>query len=101
MEVSRDFIRFLKEYGVIGLALAVVIGTVAKDLVSAVVDELIMPIVGVLLPGDDWRTAAYMLYDVEFGVGRVIGESLDFIIVAFLLYLFVRYALKKENVEKL
>ncbi|MDY6761705.1 MAG: MscL family protein [Candidatus Nanohaloarchaea archaeon] len=95
-----DFLRFLKEYGVIGLALAVVIGTAVKDLVNAVVDGAVMPVIGVVLPGEEWRAAAYTVAGVEFQVGLIIGATLDFAIIAVLVYLFVRHALKQETVEK-
>ncbi|MCJ7478806.1 MAG: MscL family protein [Candidatus Nanohaloarchaeota archaeon QJJ-7] len=100
MEVSEDFIRFLKEYSVIGLAIAIVIGTAAKDLVNAFVENVLMPIIGVILPGESWREATVTLYQAEFGIGHIIGALLDFLIIAFLVYLTVRYLIGKEEVEK-
>ncbi len=101
MGLSDDFMQFLKDYGVMGLAMAVVIGMAVTDLVNAVVEDVVMPIVGVLLPGEGWRTATYTIYEVEFAIGHLLGELLDFFIIALLLYVFIRYALKKESVEKL
>ena len=43
-----DFMAFLKEYGIIGLAIAVIIGGKAGELVKAIVDGLLMPIVGLV-----------------------------------------------------
>ncbi|MDY6769660.1 MAG: MscL family protein [Candidatus Nanohaloarchaea archaeon] len=96
-----DFLRFMKEYGIVALALAVVIGTAVKDLVNALVDDLVMPVVGVVLPGEGWRTATYAVAGVEFGIGHFIGAVLDFLIVALLVYLFVRHALRQEEIGKL
>ena len=46
----KEFISFLKQYGVIGLAIAVVIGGKVNEFVSATVADLLMPIIGVFLP---------------------------------------------------
>jgi large conductance mechanosensitive channel len=100
-KIAEDFFSFLKEYGVIGLAIAVVIGTAAKDLVSAVVDDVVMPIVGLLLPGGDWQTATFSFGSATFKIGHLIATIIDFLIIAFLIYLFVRYAMGKEKVEKI
>ena len=50
-----EFKAFLKEYGVIGLALGVIIGGKAGELVTAIVDGLLMPVVGMMLPSGDWE----------------------------------------------
>ena len=54
--MKDEFMKFLKEYGVIGLAIGVIIGTKAGELVKSIVDGLLMPIVGMVLPGGDWQT---------------------------------------------
>lgn len=96
-----DFMDFLKEYKIVGLAIAVIIGAATKDLVNAAVDDVIMPIVSLLLPGEAWREATWTVATVEFQLGHLIGAVLDFVIIAFIVYAFARYILKHENVEKL
>ncbi|MFB6075871.1 MAG: MscL family protein, partial [Candidatus Aenigmatarchaeota archaeon] len=85
----------------IGLALAVVVGTATKEFVSAIVDDVIMPFVQIFLPGGDWKELTVYLVGSEFKVGHLLGAVIDFLIILFLVYLFVRYALKKEEVEKI
>ncbi len=96
----KEFMEFLKKYGVIGLAIAVVIGGKANDLVKAVVDNLIMPVVGFLVPGGDWRALVIQVGEVKFGIGAVLGALVDFIIVAFIVFMFAKKVLKEETVEK-
>jgi len=96
----EDFLKFLKEYGIVGLAIAFVMGTAAKDMVSALVQDIIMPVVGVFLPGEDWETVVYSLGGAQFQIGHLLGAIIDFIIIAFLIYAFMRYVMKKEKVEK-
>lgn len=91
-----DFMRFLKEYGIIGLAIAVIIGGKAGELVKAIVDGLLMPIVGLVLPSGDWQKWTVG----PFAIGSVLGALLNFIIVAFLVYWFAKKVLKEEMVAK-
>ena len=94
--MHKEFFLFLKQYGVIGLAIAVVIGGKLNVLVTALVDGLIMPIVGLLSPGGQWREMTLGI----FKVGPVIGALLDFTIVALLVFWFAKAVLKEEVVAK-
>lgn len=95
-----EFMDFLKEYDIIGLAIAFVIGISVKDLVSATVDDLIMPVIQIFLPGGNWEQATTQLGPATFQTGHFLSVALDFLIVAFLMFLFVKYVMKKEKVEK-
>ncbi len=99
-DVGSDFLAFLKKYKIVGLAIAFIIGAATKDLVNAAVDDIVMPIVSLFLPGEAWREATWTVATVEFKVGHLIGATIDFIIIAFLVYAFARYILKQEKVEK-
>lgn len=91
-----EFMKFLKEYGVIGLAIAVIIGGKAGELVKAIVDGLLMPIVGLVLPEGDWQAWALG----PFAIGAVLGALINFLIVAFLVFLFAKKVLREEQVTK-
>jgi len=96
----KEFLGFLKHYGVIGLAIAVIIGGKANELVSSVVNDLLMPLI--FQPAlkaanvDDIRKLSYhgILY------GKVIGTAIDFVIVAFVVFIFAKFILKEETVTK-
>ncbi len=94
--MKSEFVAFLKEYGVIGLAIGVIIGSKAGELVKSVVDGLLMPIVGLLLPSGDWQK----LVLGPFQVGIVLAALINFIIVAFMVFLFAKMVLKEEKVSK-
>jgi large conductance mechanosensitive channel len=91
-----EFMKFLREYGVIGLAIAVIIGGKAGELVKAIVDGLLMPIVGLVLPSGDWQK----LVVGPFQIGIVLSALINFLIVAFLVFLFAKKVLKEETVAK-
>jgi large conductance mechanosensitive channel len=98
--VFKEFVGFLKQYGVIGLAIAVIIGGKANELVTSIVNDLLMPLV--FQPAlraanvDDIRKLSFhgILY------GKVIGTAIDFTIVAFVVFLFAKFVLREENVAK-
>jgi large conductance mechanosensitive channel len=54
--MAGEFMTFLKQYGVIGLAIAVIIGGKLNAVVTAVVDGLLMPLIGLIPIGGDWQT---------------------------------------------
>lgn len=94
----KEFTAFLKQYGVIGLAIAVIIGGKLNELVTAVVGGLLMPIVGAATSatGGDWRAWAPEIIGVRFELGKVIGSSIDFLVVAFIVFWMAKKFLKEE-----
>jgi len=101
MSFKDEFLTFLEEYGVIGLAIAFVIGAAVKDLVSVTVDTVIMPIVEIFLPEGNWQNAVLNLAGIELQIGIFLAALIDFLIIALLIFIFVKYILKKEKVEKI
>ena len=95
-----EFIAFLKQYGVIGLAIAVVIGGKANAFVAALVEGVIMPIVTFFIPGGSWRTATLDVGPIHFLLGPVLGSGLDFVIVAWLVFWFSKKVLREATVTK-
>ena len=100
IQMLKEFTNFLKQYGVIGLAIAVIIGGKLNEFVTSVVQDLMMPLI--FQPAlraaqvDDIRKLSYngILY------GKVIGSAIDFIIVAFVVFLIAKHILKEETVAK-
>ena len=98
--MGKDFIAFLKVYGVVGLAIAVIIGGKLNDLVTAVVKGLLMPIIGLIPIGGDWQTWGFEIRDQHFAVGPILGAALDFMVVAWLVFWFSKKILREEQVAK-
>ena len=97
----KEFLEFLKLYGVVGLAIAVVIGGKANAMVTTFVEGILMPIVGVLIPGGAWKTATLDVGSVKFVLGPFLGAVLDFVIVAALVFMIAKTVLKQDKVAKL
>jgi large conductance mechanosensitive channel len=86
----EEFKNFAFKGNVIDLAVAVVIGTAFNDIVKSLVGDLIMPFIGVLLPGEK----GYAGWVVEVGgapipYGKFIGAVINFLIIAIVLFLFI------------
>ena len=98
---QEEFLEFLKKYQVIGLAVAVVIGAAATKLVTSVVSDVIMPIIAVLIPQGNWRTAVFQVGPVKFLLGDLVGAIIDFVIIALVVFLAVKYVMKGETTKKI
>jgi large conductance mechanosensitive channel len=93
---SEEFMEFLNKYGVIGLAIAFIIGGAAGRLVTALVNDLIMPIVAVIVPGGEWRTTVLQVGPVKFLLGDFVGVLIDFIIIALVVFLLSKQLTKTK-----
>ena len=95
-----EFKAFLKNYGVVGLAIAVIIGGKLNELVTSVVNDLLMPLV--FQPAlkaanvDDIRKLSM---DGIF-YGKVLGALIDFIVVALIVFLLAKFLLKDDPTVK-
>ena len=96
----KEFVAFLKEYGVVGLAIAVIIGGKLNLLITSVVNDLLTPLIfqpALKAAGvDNIAELAYngVLY------GKVVSSLIDFLIVAFIIFMFAKKIMKEEVVTK-
>jgi large conductance mechanosensitive channel len=88
MSWIQEFKSFALKGNVIDLAVGVVIGGAFGKIVSALVDDVIMPLVGALLPGQEWRD--FTVSPLKFKVGHLLGAMLDFLIISAVLFLVVQ-----------
>jgi large conductance mechanosensitive channel len=99
MGLIREFKEFLKEYKVVGMAVALIIGLAATAFVKSIVDYLIMPILTPFIPGGAWQTATWTIGPIVISWGALLGAAINFIIIAFVVFLIAKYALKSKNSE--
>jgi large conductance mechanosensitive channel len=95
-----EFKLFLKQHNVVGLAVAVVIGGAVGKLVTALVADLIMPVIGALTPQGNWREAIIQAGNIKFAIGDFIGAFIDFVIIATVIFLIVKTFLKEKPEKK-
>jgi len=95
-----EFKAFLTKSNALALAIGVIIGASTGKVVTAVVDDLLMPIVGLLLPAGDWREARIVLKTATDATGKVsesaikygdfLGTLIDFTLIAVIIFLLVK-----------
>ena len=100
MGVKGEFIEFIKEYKVVGLAVAFIIAAATNDMVKSLVDNVIMPLVNPLIPGGGWETATVALGPFVIGWGPFLASLIYFLIIALVVFLIVKKVLKEEKVAK-
>jgi large conductance mechanosensitive channel len=95
-----EFVGFLKKYGVIGLAIAVIIGGKLNEFVTSLVQDLLMPLVfQPALRAANVASIRELNYRGIF-YGKVVGSAIDFLIVAFVVFLIAKFVLREQTVEK-
>ena len=77
-----EFKVFLSKYGVVGLAVAFIIGGAAGRLVSALVSDILMPIITFFIPGGAWQEATLTLGPIVLAVGHFVAAIVDFLVIA-------------------
>ncbi len=100
MGMISEFKEFLNEYKIIGLAVAFIMGVATTSLVKSLVDNMIMPVVGIILPEGSWQTATLAIGPVSFGIGAFIAELINFVIIALVVFMIAKKVLKEEKVAK-
>ncbi len=91
----NEFKTFIENYKVMGLAVAFILGVYLGLLVQSLVSDLVMPIIGLLLPGmDNLSTLTIPVANQEFGVGNFLVALITFIIVAFVIFILVKITKK-------
>lgn len=101
MPMLQDFKSFAFKGNVVDLAVGVVIGAAFGKIVSALVADIVMPAVALVMPSGDWRAAGIVLKEatdpkenVVLKYGDLLGAALDFLIVAFVLFIIVSKVVK-------
>lgn len=95
-----EFKSFLMKHGVIALAVAVVIGAAVGKVVTALVNEIIMPVIGAVTPSGNWREATWTVGNIKFGVGAFAGALIDFLIIAAVVFVIVKLLIKEAPPEE-
>ncbi|HSB46843.1 MAG TPA: MscL family protein [Candidatus Bilamarchaeum sp.] len=100
MGIFHEFKEFLVEYKVIALAIAFVMGGAVTALVTSLVNNIIMPFMAVILPGGDWQASLVEIGPVKLLVGAFLAALINFVIIAFVVFMMAKMVLKEEKVTK-
>ena len=90
MSWLKEFREFAVKGNVVDLAVGVIIGTAFGKIVSSFVADLIMPLIGILIGGIHYEDLVFMVGDAEITYGKFLQNLLDFVVIAFVIFLLVK-----------
>ncbi len=95
----RGFLDFVKEQGVIGLAVGFILGGAVAKLVTALVTDFINPLIGIVLGGLNLKSFYTNVGGAKLMWGDLLSVLVDFLIVALVVYFGVKW-LKLDSLTK-
>jgi len=99
-KVITEFKEFLKEYKVIGLAVAFIIGVAATSLIQSLVNNIIMPLITPFIPNGAWQNFAVYLGPIVLRIGSFFGAIINFLVIALVVFFIAKAFFKEEKVTK-
>ncbi|MDQ6985295.1 MAG: MscL family protein [Candidatus Dojkabacteria bacterium] len=96
----KGFLEFIREQGVVGLAVGFILGGAVSDLVGSIVNDLINPLVGLIFGEEGGlRELTIEIADADLKIGNFLAVLIDFVIIAAVVYFGVK-ALKLDKLDK-
>lgn len=99
-----DFKQFISRGNVVDMAVGVIVGGAFGKIVTSLVNDILMPIVGVFLGGLNFTNLSVKVGSASVAYGNFIQTIVDFLIVAFCIFLmiklFERFKKKEENIKE-
>ena len=89
-KLAEEFKKFVAKGNVIDLAVGVIIGGAFGKIVSSLVNDIVMPLIGLILGGYDFRSFSLQIRDVTIAYGLFIQNIIDFFIIALFVFIFIK-----------
>nr|NIV32019.1 large conductance mechanosensitive channel protein MscL [Anaerolineae bacterium] len=96
----KEFRDFVNRGNVVDLAVAVIIGGAFGAIITSLVDDIIMPLIGVIIGGVDFASLSITVGEASILYGSFIQAIVNFLIIAFVLFLIVRSFTKLQKEEE-
>jgi len=102
MSVLKEFREFAVKGNVMDLAVGVIIGAAFGKIVSSVVEDVAMPVLGTLMGGLDFSGLAIKVGSATIKYGKFLQTCVDFIIIAWAIFLVIKLVnrLKREEIQE-
>ena len=88
----EDFKKFIAQGNVLDLAVGVIIGGAFGKITASLVDNILMPLIGIIMGGVNFTNLAIKVGDAEVKYGNFIQSIIDFLIIAFVIFMVVKAA---------
>jgi len=99
-DLRSEFLRFIRSYGVLGVAVGIVMGQAVAKMITVIVEGLVMPIFECVLAGDKWQDAVWHLGRINIKIGLIIAAAIDLVIISGVVFFLVKYILKIDPLDK-
>lgn len=86
-----EFKEFIAKGNVVDLAVGVVMGSAFGKIVTSVVSDILMPVIGMLIGGVDFTGLSVKVKDATITYGNFIQNVIDFLIIAVFIFIFVKF----------
>ncbi len=96
----KEFKTFIKRGNVIDLAVGVIMGGAFGKIVTSIVNDLLMPLIGIVIGGLDFSTLTLKVKDATINYGLFIQNVIDFLIISICIFLLVRFINRIDKVVK-
>ncbi len=96
----KEFKTFISKGNVVDLAVGVIIGSAFGKIVSSLVNDILMPIIGIIIGGIDFSNLTIQIKDATIKYGVFIQNIIDFLIVAFCIFIFIKLINKVSKKEE-
>lgn len=93
----KEFKKFIARGNVLDLAVGVIVGGAFSSIVTSLVNNIFTPIIGLILGGIDFSSLSLTFRDTKIMYGAFIQSVIDFLIVAFCLFIVVKFVNKITN----
>lgn len=96
-EIISEFKKFISKGNVVDLAVGVVIGGAFSKIVSSLVNDIIMPIIGILIGGIDFTSLTLKINNATIKFGLFFQNIIDFLIIAFCIIMVIKFINKLDE----
>lgn len=86
----EDFKKFISRGNVVDMAVGVIIGAAFGKIVSSLVNDILMPFVGIFLGGVDFSALSVKIGEAQIKYGAFVQTIIDFLIIAFTIFVVVK-----------
>ncbi|HPE14613.1 MAG TPA: large-conductance mechanosensitive channel protein MscL [Bacilli bacterium] len=87
----KEFKKFIQRGNVMDLAVGVIMGAAFGKIVSSLVDNIMMPLIGVIIGGIDFSALSFKIGNSVIAYGMFIQSIVDFIVIAFCIFFLVKF----------
>lgn len=96
----KEFKEFISKGNVVDLAVGVIIGGAFGKIVTSLVNDVLMPLIGIVLGGVDFSKLTLNVGEAKIAYGMFVQNIIDFLIIAFCVFIFVKVVNKLSELNK-